>query len=100
MSEGEDDVHGLGPGLHGLGPGVDAHPLYQVCTASGQVRMVSGQVLMPPPRPIRDVSVAVSMGKKQEHSRRCCRLVLFYDAPEELEQLVNSFYEAAHETIA
>ena len=94
-------MHGLGPSLQGLGPGLDGHPLYQACTALGQVRMVSGQVLMPPPRPIRYVvSVAVAMGKKQEHSRGCCRLVLFYDAPEELEQLVNSCYGLGPETIA
>ena len=33
----------------GLGPGVDAHPFSQVCTALGQVRTASGQVLTPFP---------------------------------------------------
>ena len=46
--------------------------------ALGQVRTASGQVLTPPFRPIRD---AVSVRWK---------IVLFYDAPEELEQVVNS----------
>ena len=64
----------------------------QVSVALAQVRTASGQVLTPPFRPIRDF---VSVRRKGY-----CRLVFFYDAPEEPDQLVNSCYGLEPETIA
>ena len=56
------------------------------------VRTASGQVLTPPFRPIRD---CVSVRRK-----RVLPLCIFYDAPEEPDQLVNSCYGLEPETIA
>ena len=56
------------------------------------VRTDSGQVLTPPFRPIRD---CVSVRRK-----RVLSLSMFYDAPEEPDQLVNSCYGLEPETIA
>ena len=64
----------------------------QVSVALAQVRTASGQVLTPPFRPIRDVVIV--------RRRRVLSLSVFYDAPEELEQLVNSCYGLEPETIA
>ena len=64
----------------------------QVSVALAQVRTASGQVLTPPFRPIRDVVIV--------RRKRYCRSVFVYDAPEELEHLVNSCYGLEAETIA
>ena len=64
----------------------------QVSVALAQVRTASGQVLTAPFRPIRDVVIV--------RRRRVLSLSIFYDAPEELEQLVNSCYGLEPETIA
>ena len=56
------------------------------------VRTASGQVLTPPFRPIRD---CVSVRRK-----RVLSLSVFYDAPEEPDQLVNPCDGLEPETIA
>ena len=82
---------GTGTMLVCWGPGM-SEPFLQVSTALAQVRTASGQVLTPPFRPIRDVVIV--------RRRRVLSLSIFYDVPEELEQLVNSCYGLEPETIA
>ena len=65
----------------------------QVSVALAQVRTASGQVLTPPFRPIRDVVIV-------RRKRVLSLSFFFYNAPEELEQLVNSCYGLEPETFA
>ena len=64
----------------------------QVSVALAQVRTASGQVLTPPFRPIRDVVIV--------RRKKVLSLSVFYDAPEEPDQLVNPCYGLEPETIA